>query len=200
MNRAYGSLRLLLDLDGTTLRNVGRDVIARIFNLPLPTSNANGWLSSGILEERGITTEMFWSAWQENEEEIYGRATPLPGALETLQALKEGGAHIAVVTARRTSAEGVTLEWLHRHAVPYDAIRFNCDDKLGVAHSLGLNMAIDDDIAHVTNIAQGMPVLLMDTDGRHRETILPDRVHRIHGWAEVPQAISRLQQGLAPGA
>ncbi len=197
---AFASIRLLLDLDGTTLRNAGREVISRIFDLPLPDANTPGWLSSGILEERGITKEQFWAAWQANEPEIYGRAIPLPGALETLAELKAGGAHIAVVTARRGSAETVTQEWLARYAVPYDAIQFNCDDKLAVAQSLGLNLAIEDDLAHVMHIAQAMPVMLMDSDGRHADAELPAGVHKVAGWHEVPGLIARIQASLVLGA
>lgn len=195
MKQSLSSLRLLLDLDGTTLKNIGREVMARELKLPIPQGNSGSWFDSGIMEEMGITVERFWQVWQAHEEEIYARATPLPGALETLADLKVGGAHIAVVTARRDTAERVTREWLGIHGVPYDAIRFNCDDKLAVARSLGLNMGIDDDLNHILSLSQGMPTMLMDSDGRHEGLELPASVCRVRGWDEVPVVIERLHLG-----
>ncbi|MFZ5817310.1 MAG: 5' nucleotidase, NT5C type [Bacillota bacterium] len=192
MKPLLAELRLLLDLDGTTLKNAGREVMARELNLPLPAANAGSWFTSGILEERGIPMERFWAVWQANQEEIYARATPLPGALETLHRLRAQGAHIAVVTARRGSAAMVTREWLALHGVPYDLIQFNCDDKLAVARSLGLNLGIDDDLQHVLALSQAMPVMLMDPEGRHAETELPGNILRVRGWDEVEPAVARL--------
>jgi uncharacterized HAD superfamily protein len=197
LERSLVNLRLLLDLDGTTLRNAGREVMARELNLPIPQGNSGAWLSEGILEAMGITVERFWEVWQTHQEEIYGKAVPLPGAVETLHALKARGAHIAIVTARRDHAEAVTVAWLAAHGVPYDAIRFGCDDKLAVAQELGLNLAVDDDLRVALRLAEGLPVMLMDTDGRHNAIQLPENVHRIGGWGEVPDLVRRLMLGAA---
>ncbi|MFZ5825781.1 MAG: 5' nucleotidase, NT5C type [Bacillota bacterium] len=197
MDKGFSTLRLLLDLDGTTLKNAGREVMARELNLPLPQGNSGAWLSGGILEEMGIRMERFWAVWHANQDEIYARAVPLPGALETLAGLKSAGAHIAVVTARRSPAEAVTRDWLALHGVSYDAIQFNCDDKLTVARSLGLNMAIDDDLGHIQALAQGMPAMLMDPEGRHADVELPRNVCRIRDWSEVPDVIRRLRLQVA---
>lgn len=197
MERTLSTLRLLLDLDGTTLRNAGREVISREFDLPLAQGNSGAWLSGGILEERGITTERFWEVWHHHQDEIYGRATPLPGALEALAELKARGAYIGIVTARREHAEKVTCQWLADHGVPYDAIRFGCDDKLVVARELGLNLAVDDDLTVALRLSEGLPVMLMDTGGRHAEVELPPSIHRISGWHEVPSLLARLHTGAA---
>lgn len=197
MERSLSTLRLLLDLDGTTLRNAGREVIARELKLPLPQGNSGAWLSTGVLEEMGITRERFWETWHANQDEIYSRATPLSGALETLSDLKAGGAYIGVVTARRDHAEAVTCQWLADHGVPYDTIRFNADDKLAIARELGLNLAVDDDLKVALGLSAGIPVMLMDADGRHEVVELPENIHRICGWEEVPALVRRLQLGAA---
>jgi capsule biosynthesis phosphatase len=66
----------------------------------------------------------------------YAELDPVPGAVEKIRALKAAGHTIILLTARHMkTCEGnvglvvarqgaVTLQWLERHAIPYDEIHF----------------------------------------------------------------------------
>ena len=68
--------------------------------------------------------------------ENYSDLLPIPGARERLESLKQDGHYIILHTARHMkTCEGnvgrvinrvgkITLEWLERHAIPYDEIYF----------------------------------------------------------------------------
>jgi capsule biosynthesis phosphatase len=70
------------------------------------------------------------------EGETYEELRPVPGAVEKISKLKEAGHVIIIQTARHMKTcsgnvgrvlarQGlVTLQWLERHAVPYDEIHF----------------------------------------------------------------------------
>lgn len=180
--------RILLDLDGTVAQNAGRRIAARHFGLPI-TEEHHG---ESLLESLGLNQEQFWAWWHDNQVEIYDQADPLPGAAETLRRLKAGGAHIAVVTARRQEAEAVTVAWLDRYGFPYDEAVFGADDKLSIAQALNLSIGFEDDPKNALALAEVMPMILIDNaKNRTFETTHP-QVHRVTGWHEVEPLLQRL--------
>ncbi len=70
------------------------------------------------------------------EGETYADVSPLPGAKEKLETLKSNGHYLIIYTARHMKTcdgnierviekmEGVTREWLEKHAIPYDELVF----------------------------------------------------------------------------
>ena len=68
--------------------------------------------------------------------EEYGLLKPYPGAIETMNELREAGHYIIIQTARNMATQGsnlgkvvqnigkVTLDWLEKYEVPYDEIYF----------------------------------------------------------------------------
>lgn len=55
----------------------------------------------------------------------YLKATPIPGAKETLEQLKKLGFRIVLLTSRRSSDRQKTVEWLEKHEIPYDEVYFD---------------------------------------------------------------------------
>ena len=187
-------VRLLLDLDGTLLQNAAGPVLSRYFGKAMPPGHPPAWFSTGLLKRLRISTGQFWQAFAENEEEIYGGSVLMPGAAACLQQLKQGGAFIAVVTARRLSAEKTTRRWLAAHNVPFDVLEMGHDNKLPIALSLNLNWAIEDDAAIAATLAQELHVLLMQPEivvqtasGRLRRQ--QSGITYIASWAQVARLL-----------
>lgn len=59
-----------------------------------------------------------------SEERVFerGLATPLPGAKESLEKLRDQGHTIVIYTARGWAEYRMTKDWLDRHGMHYDAI------------------------------------------------------------------------------
>jgi uncharacterized HAD superfamily protein len=181
--------RILLDLDGTVAQNAGRRLAERQFGIPLSDSRSG---DTPLWELLGITVEQFWAWWHENQEEIYGQASPLPGASETLHHLKGAGSYIAVVTARRDTAEAVTASWLAANAIPYDTMVMNADDKVSVARALNLNVGFEDDPHHALPLADLMPMVLMENLKNRNQEIDHPQVHRVTSWPDALPLLRRL--------
>jgi uncharacterized HAD superfamily protein len=197
MRRAYVySWRVLLDLDGTVAQNAGRRLLARDQRIPISEEQ----YGESLLETLGWTGEQFRAWWHENQEEIYHEAEVLPGAAEAVRTLKAQGAHIAVVTARRASAEAVTSQWLQRHGFPFDQMIFSADDKVAVARELALNIGFEDDPFNATALAEVMPMVLVENFKNRSVVIAHPQVHRVAGWHEVHPLLGRLAAGQAAQA
>lgn len=55
----------------------------------------------------------------------YREAIPNEEMIAKIQELKKKGYIIIIYTAREYIYSGVTQEWLHRHSIPYNQIRFD---------------------------------------------------------------------------
>lgn len=179
--------RVLLDLDGTVAQNAGRQVAARHFGIEIPDNTS-------VMEVLGLTEEQFWAWWADNQEEIYDKAVVMPGAAEAVRQLKDAGAFIAVVTARRLEAEAVTLGWLSRHGIPYDTAIFAQDEKVTAARELALNIGFEDDPAFALPLAEFMPMILVENHKNRKQAIDHPHVHRVAGWHEVHPLLRRLAE------
>lgn len=180
--------RILLDLDGTVAQNAGRRVAEEQFGIAISEDRSG----ESLMEILGMDREQFWTWWEQNHEPIYGRAVPLPGAVEALQSLKDSGAYIAVVTARRSSARPVTCDWLSRYEIAHDLVIMDADDKVEVAKSLGLNAGFEDDPAHALPLADVMPMALMLNHKNLGQEILHPRLERLADWTQALPWLHRL--------
>lgn len=179
--------RILLDLDGTVAQNAGRRVAARHFGISL-SEEQHGRLPDLL----GLTDEQFWAWWHENQEEIYDQADPLPGAAAVIRRLREAGSFVAVVTARRSSAEAVTAYWLARHGFACDQMVFDADDKQSIARALELTLAFEDDVENAVRLADLMPVALMETVRNRGAAVDHPQIYRASGWDQVLPWLGRL--------
>lgn len=74
--------------------------------------------------------------YTKKENENYKDVKPIPGAVETIQKLKESGHYIIIMTARNmktydnnigkiiANQSMVVIEWLNKHKIPYDELHF----------------------------------------------------------------------------
>jgi uncharacterized HAD superfamily protein len=186
-------LRILLDLDGTVARNAGRQVAEQQFGITIGEDRAG----QSLIELLGMDREQFWAWWHANQDEIYGRAVPMPGASTVLQGLKQAGAFIAVVTARRSSSRQVTQSWLSQHGIPHDMMVMDADDKVTVARSLSLNVGFEDDPAHALPLADLFPMALINGNKNLDREILHPQIERLSGWPEVMPWLGRLASRIA---
>lgn len=185
-------LRILLDLDGTVAQNAGRRVAARQFGVSLPEND-----SRPLADLLGLSEEAFWTWWHENQHEIYDQADPLPGAPETLRSLKESGAYIAVVTARRTDAQAVTEAWLRRVGIAVDEVVMAADDKVAPARALNLNLGFEDDPHFAVPLADAFPMILIENRKNRDFTLEHAGIHRVRSWDEVLPLVRRLGTRIA---
>lgn len=70
------------------------------------------------------------------KDEHYRDVHPIPGAVETLQKLKQEGHYIIIMTARNMATYNnnvgqiianqspIVIEWLNKHNIPFDEIHF----------------------------------------------------------------------------
>ena len=100
---------------------------------------------------------------------------PFEGVSTALSIWKEKGLHLAIVTGRHTCARNDSLDWLHHHAIPYDAfIMVDKYNRSGTDHSVAISMttlslmsfafAIEDhsDMANYLGTVMKVPVKLFD--------------------------------------
>jgi uncharacterized protein len=185
--------RILLDLDGTVAQNAGRRVAERHFGISVGADR----IGEKLPDMLGLTQEQFWAWWHENQEEIYDQATLIPGANDVVRTLKKAGAFIAVITARRTTAEGVTAAWLQRHGIPYDTMIMSADDKVAAARTLGLNIGFEDDPHFAVPLADVMPMVLIENDKNRGLTLDHPQIHRVGGWTDALPLLRRLEMRTA---
>lgn len=57
--------------------------------------------------------------------ELFVTAKPLPGAIERVVSLYEGGDRVTFFTARTTEHKEATEEWLNKHGFPYESVCYN---------------------------------------------------------------------------
>ena len=74
--------------------------------------------------------------YTKKKDEEYIDVKPIPGAIETLQQLKEQGHYIIIMTARNMLTYNnnlgkiiahqapIVIEWLNKHRIPYDELHF----------------------------------------------------------------------------
>jgi len=81
---------------------------------------------------------------------------PTPGAKEFLEALKEHGYQINLISSRRDKdgrAEQITRAWLEAYELPYDSLVINCKDKASYLHNK-TGFFIDDSYGHCLAVSR----------------------------------------------
>ncbi|MFZ5649402.1 MAG: 5' nucleotidase, NT5C type [Bacillota bacterium] len=124
----------------------------------------------------------------EKELEIIEEAVPLPGAVETLNQLRDGN-RIIIVSARTPAYLNQTLAWLERYGIRHDELLLlGQHDKRQSCLDLCVDIFIEDNKKNAEQIAScGIPVLLMDAT--YNRGKLPDTITRVHSWTEIRDCI-----------
>ena len=113
----------------------------------------------------------------------FSNLQPIPGAIETINRLKNNGHQIYFITSRSSKATHDTYEWMDAHGLGIENIFFD-RDKAWVAKRLGLDMFVDDNLSNLDAISErGIETICFDhpwnrTFGR--------RAHmRYHKWEDI---------------
>ncbi|MDT7041017.1 5' nucleotidase, NT5C type [Candidatus Nitronereus thalassa] len=106
----------------------------------------------------------------------------VPGARLALETLQEQF-RIVIITARRPSARPQTLEWLHRHELPFDELHLT-GEKTDVSE--GVVCAVDDHPAHIQDyLSRGIQTFLMDQPWNRSFSRVG--VTRVENWEQLLQ-------------
>jgi uncharacterized HAD superfamily protein len=117
----------------------------------------------------------------------------LPGAREAMEHL-QARYRLVLVTARRTTSERLTRDWLLEHGIPFDAL-YHLENKCEVPEALSL--AIDDHPRHIARyLEQGIRCFVMDYP-RNRQLEPHPQLTRVQSWSEVIEQLSMDLSGLA---
>jgi uncharacterized HAD superfamily protein len=136
---AVRRLTVGVDLDGVCYRFIDAlrmwihlDEGVPLSRLPVPLPD--GCSASWPCEQWGLSTDDFRRAWAKGVEAgfLFKWGLPEEGCREGLGALRDDGHRVVVVTARAVPgvedlAEGLTRDWLRRHALHYDELLVNAD-------------------------------------------------------------------------
>jgi len=143
------TIRVALDLDGVLTEHPAplAQAANRVLGMQLP--------DHAFVDSAGCNVPTAVREW------VYGPGGPAslleaaPGAQEALSRLLEalGPENVCIITARPARSRSVAEEWLRRHRFPACRIEF-ADDKVAVAHVLGITHAIEDSQRHATSYAR----------------------------------------------
>ena len=133
--------------------------------------------SAGGLDQSSLDRDCLETIFARFHEESIPRLPLLPGVKPALELLQTRY-RIVLITARRPHSRPQTLEWLTKHALPFDAL-YHTEDKTTIPESLVA--AIDDHPLHIQGYREmGIRVFLMDQPW-NRSIQDPD-VTRVCGW------------------
>lgn len=101
-------MKVVFDLDGTLANNIDRQHLARV-----------------AAKAKDADKEKAWNDFHDG----IPHDPPIMAVLRTLQALHSVGHNIEIWTARPERYRTQTLEWLHRHDIPFQTLKMRKDDE-----------------------------------------------------------------------
>ena len=184
-------IKLAVDLDGVMTEHPAS--LARAandhFNLILP--------DSAFVDSAGHAVTQTVRDW------VYGRGGPAetlrvnPMARDFLRRVvaRLGAENVRVVTARPASSVDVTRAWLAQHHLDLCEVIF-ADDKVRVAHDLGITHAVEDSIRHATAYGRAGVTCYLITG--HADALIKGVEHPVHDLAEAAARILDDHSALTP--
>ncbi len=133
------------------------------------------------VEEAGLTVGEVKDLLRNLETDSVIHKSPLrdPHAHGVMEHWSDAGHRVDIVTARQEFSKQVTLEFLNRHRVPFDALH------MGVRIKTGYDLLIDDSPHNVLMAAAaGGRALLMDHP-YNRDVPCETNPSRVHDWVQV---------------
>lgn len=143
-----------------------------------------------FFELYGWKLEEYLEVYARHGNEIHGEARPYPGAVEILRELARHH-RLTVVTARPMTYATLSIDWLKRHGVPYDAISFN-PDKLATCRAMNIDLLIDDTPHYAEAFSrQGHEMMLMDHP--YNRYIDHPGIYRVSDWSGIRAELAQRQ-------
>lgn len=137
----------------------------------------------------GFTLEGFLETCEAgvDDEYIFRVGKPDEGVRDVVEALKDDGHTIHVITHRMFGKKSVqnTVEWFQEYEIPFDTITF-AEDKTIV----GVDLLLDDrDINYEQSLQQDIPCVLMDRDWNQHVKFAP----RVSDWYEFHEYVQQME-------
>lgn len=118
--------------------------------------------------------------------DLYLDAVPVEYSVEGVNALKDAGYRIVIVTARHEFINDLTREWLKKNGYKFDAL-FSVggnENKLMIARGEDASIIIEDDPNNARLLADyEYKVYLIDTN--YNKDVVHRNVIRVSGWKEI---------------
>ena len=115
---------------------------------------------------------------------LFTEIAPIKDSQLYVNKLYDEGYKIYFITRRKNTANmlKVTMKWLAKHQFKYHKLLMGCSEKGSICENEGVNLFIDNDVKHVTEVAdKGIQVLLM-TDYYNTEC---NSFNRVNTWEDV---------------
>ena len=152
-------------------------------------------------EEWNLTKAFGWN--EENIKEffskylksIYEKAEIKENAKEKINALKNDGNKIIIITARDTKSlkevHEVCKDWLINNKINVDKIVVDGENKAQKCLENKIDIFIDDNICNCENVYNNLkiPVLLMN--GRYNKDYQNPKIKRVYNWNEIYNEICK---------
>lgn len=189
-------MRIGIDLDGVVYNYV-KDFQDYVRNhhhqyADMPDFVCDTW---NFFDEWGMSVEDFITLNEIGVEQghIFANGDPIPGAIETLDRLKEDGHFIHIITHRRSGPKCLenTGKWLDKWDVPHDAVTF-IEDKTVVDVDILLD---DKDTNILSALDKGVDALMFDAPC-NKNINLPRALDWDHFYEYVKGRQSQRDQGL----
>lgn len=174
-------MKLGIDLDGVVFpfaENFKQYCLTRPRSVNVPVdATVETW---DFFRDWGMTVEEFVAICDEGVDDgyIFYEAEPIPGSVETLQALHRQGHTIHVITHRMFGSKSFanTHDWLVDYKVPFTSVTF-AKDKTFAA----MDVLLDDRVENYeASVRAGIPALVFDQPwNRHLED-----AERVRGWSD----------------
>lgn len=121
---------------------------------------------------------------------LFTEISPIKDSALYVNKLYEEGNKIYFITRRKNTAHmlKVTMKWLAKHDFKYNKLLMGCSEKGAICEKEGVNIFIDNDVKHITEVAgKGIKVLLM-TDTYNTDCTVFTRVDT---WEDVYKYITK---------
>lgn len=156
--------------------------------LPFPDDpEFHGW---NDYERMGFSDEEFLHTVRLGVEDghIFRVGEPFEGAVDVIQALKDEGHTIHIITHRDWGEKTIvnTMGWFYEYQIPFDTFTF-AEDKTIV----GVDLLLDDrDKNYEDSIKQGIPCVLMTRDWNQHVRFAP----RVADWYEFHEYVGEFER------
>ena len=121
---------------------------------------------------------------------LFTEISPIKDSALYVNKLFEEGHKIYFITRRKNTANmlKVTMKWLDKHGFKYHKLLMGCSEKGNVCEEERVNLFIDNDVKHVTEVAcKGIKVLLMSDCYNTDCTVFT----RVDTWEDVYEYVHR---------
>ena len=182
--------RLGIDIDGTvTCPSALVPFINRDFNTNLQLEDIQEY---DLTKAFDVDPNQFAEWFEQTEHEIYTHSPVHTNVLSILPHWPKCF-DLHYITARGENVKDTTLEWFHKHEIPYDSIHFvGSHDKVDIAKKLQVDAFFEDKYDNAVTIHNilRIPVFLFDTPWNQGP--LPKGIQRIYNWTDAERAMKRL--------